>query len=273
MDARDAPLHSVDPFHAAAAWTAQGLPFVVAVVTDTGGSTPQLAGALMAIAATQAAGTVGGGAFEHLVMQTAREMLAPGGARARTVEAHLVRDLGMCCGGRMTAFLTRTDPRPALWIFGAGHVGTALAAQARLLDLQVTVVDGRAEWADPGRFSPGVAVLDVEPEDLLGGDAAAGPPPGAWVVVTTHSHPLDEAIVRALAPRLLAPQPLGYLGLIGSRAKWARFRARLLARGVSAAALDRVRCPVGLSLGAQTPAEIAVSIVAELVQMRRGASA
>ena len=272
MDARDARLHSDDPFQAAAAWSARGLPFVVAVVTDTGGSTPQLAGALMVIAAERAAGTVGGGAFEHLVMSTAREMLLPAGHRARTVEAHLVRDLGMCCGGRMTAFLTRTDPRPALWVFGAGHVGTALAAHARLLEVQVTVVDGRAEWADPARFAPDVTVLDAEPEDLLG-DATAGPPPGAWVVVTTHSHPLDEAIIRALAPRFLGPHALGYLGLIGSRAKWARFRTRLLERGVSAEALDRVRCPVGLSLGAQTPAEIAVSIVAELVQKRRGASA
>ena len=172
----------------------------------------------------------------------------------------------------MTAFLTRTDPRPALWVFGAGHVGTALAAHARLLDVQVTVVDGRAEWADPARFAPDVTVLDAEPEDLLS-DATAGPPPGAWVVVTTHSHPLDEAIIRALAPRFFGPHALGYLGLIGSRAKWARFRTRLLERGVSAEALDRVRCPVGLSLGAQTPAEIAVSIVAELVQKRRGASA
>jgi len=273
MATRDAPAHSDAPFQAAAAWSAQGVPFVVAVVTDTGGSTPQLTGALMMVALERAAGTVGGGAFEHLVMCTAREMLAPGGARTRTIEAHLVRDLGMCCGGRMTAFLTRTDPRPALWIFGAGHVGTALAAQARLLDVQVTVVDGRAEWADRGRFSPDVTVLDAEPEDLLGGEALSGPPPGAWVIVTTHAHPLDEAIIRALTPRTLGADALGYLGLIGSRAKWARFRARLQARGVPAAALDRVRCPVGLPVGAQTPAEIAVSILAELVQTRRGASA
>jgi xanthine dehydrogenase accessory factor len=167
----------------------------------------------------------------------------------------------------MTAFLTRTEARPTLWIFGAGHIGTALAAQARLADVGVRVVDDRAEWARPERFDADVQLVDGDPEDLLDRDGE-GPSRGDWALVTTHAHPLDEALVRRLATR-----DLGYLGLIGSRAKWARFRARLLDRGVPAEALERVRCPAGLDLGASTPAEIAVSIVAELVTVRRrGAS-
>lgn len=255
------------PLAAAARWSAGGYAFVLAVVTDTGGSTPRLAGTFMFISAESTSGTVGGGAFEHRVIETARSLLRPGAPATAVVDVHLVRDLGMCCGGRMTAFLTRTEARPTLWIFGAGHIGTALAAQARLADIGVRVVDDRAEWARPERFDADVQVVDADPEDLLDRDGE-GPSRGDWAVVTTHSHPLDEALVRRLATR-----DLGYLGLIGSRAKWARFRARLLDRGVPAEALERVRCPVGLDLGASTPAEIAVSIVAELITVRRrGAS-
>jgi xanthine dehydrogenase accessory factor len=164
----------------------------------------------------------------------------------------------------MTAFLSKTEPAPRLWIFGAGHVGTELAFLADRTGFDVTVVDDRPEWIDSARFPPGVRALDAEPEDLL--RAVGGPDPVDLVVVATHSHALDEDLVRALSSR-----PPAYLGLIGSRAKWARFRARLTERGVEAAFLDRVRSPVGLSIGAVTPAEIAVSILGELVAHRRGA--
>jgi xanthine dehydrogenase accessory factor len=246
-----------------AAQSRAGVPFVLATVTDTGGSTPRLAGAMMGVSAGGQSGTIGGGAFEHHVIAEARALLAAPGRSTAVVDVHLVRDLGMCCGGKMTAFLNKTEPAPCLWIFGAGHVGTELAPLAQRAGFQVTVVDSRAEWADAVRFPEGVEVLDAEPDDLL---KRRRPGPHAYVVVTTHSHALDEQLVAALSA-----EPPAYTGLIGSRAKWARFRARLTERGVPVAFLDAVRSPVGLDIGAITPAEIAVSIVAELVSVRRAA--
>ncbi len=247
-----------------AALEADQTAFVLATVIDHGGSTPRIAGARMAVWADGFIGTVGGGAFEKRVIDEARGLLA-GGRSVQRLDVHLVRDLGMCCGGRMSVFMEKVEPRPPLRIYGAGHIGTELAAIADRAGFAVTVVDARAEWADPTRFPDSVHVEDAEPEDHL---RANMPGPAEFVVVVTHDHPLDEALVRMLLPTSeAAPR---YLGLIGSRGKWARFVKRYRARGFSDDQIGRVRCPVGLDLGGTTPAEIAVSIVAELVTVRRG---
>lgn len=244
-----------------AALEAADTAFVMATVIDNGGSTPRVAGARMAVWGDGFAGTIGGGAFELRVIEEARALLG-GAGQVRRYDVHLVRDLGMCCGGRMSVFLEKVEPRPPLRIYGAGHIGTELSAIADRAGFAVTVVDARAEWADPARFPEAVAVEDAEPEDHL-----KAHPPGAeeYVVVVTHDHPLDEALVRAMLPA-----PPRYLGLIGSRGKWGRFVKRYRARGFSDDQIAVVRCPVGLDLGGTTPAEIAVSIVAELVAVRRG---
>ena len=153
------------------------------------------------------------------------------------------------------------EPRPRLWIFGAGHVGTELAAVAGETGFDVVVVDERDEWADSSRFPSSIEVHDADPIDLI---RAGRVDEGDWVVVMTHSHPLDEDIIR-----LLLPVSLSFLGMIGSRGKWARFVQRFRARDVPDEQIERVYCPVGLDIGAQTPAEIALSIVAQLVQIRR----
>ena len=241
---------------------AERVPFVLATITDTGGSTPRLAGARMAVCADTFYGTVGGGAFEQRVIEVARALLADPGRRIDGIDVHLVRDLGMCCGGRMQVFMQTITPKRALRIYGAGHVGTRLAAMADLAGFAVTVVDARAEWADPARFPDAVTVVDAEPEDHHRAHPAA---PEEFVVVVTHSHPLDEALVRAMDTQRPA-----YLGVVGSRGKWARFVNRLSARGVDEAWLATVRCPMGLDIGAVTPEEIAVSVVAELVATHRG---
>ncbi|MEZ4436513.1 MAG: xanthine dehydrogenase accessory protein XdhC [bacterium] len=245
-----------------ATYEATGTPFVLATVIETGGSTPRDAGARMAITHRDFAGTIGGGAFEKHVIDEARALLADPGREVHRLDVHLVRDLGMCCGGRMSVLLETIDPAPPLRIYGAGHVGTALAEAARLAGFAVTIIDARAEWSDPARFHPDITVIDAEPEDHLRHHT---PGPADYVVVVTHDHPLDEALVRAMLPA-----PPGYLGLIGSRGKWARFQNRYRARGFDDTQLARVRCPVGLDIGARTPPEIAISIVAELIAARRG---
>ena len=235
-------------------------PFVEAIVVDVAGSTPRLAGARMVITAEAADGTVGGGAFEHQVIGAARTLLADDTRQTETVAYHLVHDLGMCCGGRMTAFLNKTTPAPALWIYGAGHVGTALASAALAAGFAVTVLDERADWADATRFPGAVTVLDVDLE------THPLPAPDVFTVVMTHSHPLDEALVRELAA-----QQRRFIGVIGSRRKWALFEKRLLSRGLTPDQLAQVESPVGVAIDAQTPAEIAISVLARLIQVRRGA--
>ena len=125
----------------------------------------------------------------------------------------------------------------------------------------MTCVDARAEWANSSRFPAEVEVLDEEPEDHL---HAASPTQNEYIVVCTHAHDLDEALVR----RLLESDAK-YLGRVGSRGKWARFQKRFESRGLNPSLFERVRCPVGLDISAETPAEIAVSILAELVASRR----
>ena len=162
----------------------------------------------------------------------------------------------------MSVFLEKIDPMPRLFIFGAGHVGTELARTAAIAHFEVTVVDERAEWADPARFPDDITVEDADPVDFLKTLSLGS---NDYVAVMTHSHPLDEDLVRSLAE-----QNLKYLGMIGSRGKWARFTQRFRARDIPSDAIERVHCPIGLDISALTPAEIAISVTAQLIEVRRG---
>lgn len=235
---------------------------IVALATVVGvdGSAPRAAGARMLVWADgRTLGTIGGGNFEHQVTAAAREVLAE--ARPRRFAVHLTRDLGMCCGGAMEVYIEPLGLRERLVIFGAGHVARPTAALARDLGFDVVVVDEREDYADPARF-PGVEVVCADPrrwERTLKTDART------YVLLVTHEHALDQDLLQALLPRTWA-----WLGLIGSRAKAAKFFLRLRAAGVDEALFARVSTPVGLDIGAETPEEIAVSIAAELVRVRRG---
>jgi xanthine dehydrogenase accessory factor len=152
---------------------------------------------------------------------------------------------------------------PRLFVFGAGHVARPLAALAAATGFGVTVVDARAEWLTAERFPTAARELR-DPEAAvreLKLDASDS------VVVTTHDHALDQRVVQELLKH-----ELRFTGVIGSFAKQRKFALRLKARGFADDAIARMRTPVGLAIGAQTPEEIAVSIVAELVAVRRGAA-
>lgn len=240
---------------------AEGRPFVLCTVTATQGSTPQKTGARLVVRHDGSlSGTVGGGAIEQQVVDAAKALLKSPGSDAKTIETHLTHDLGMCCGGRMTVFLEKHGGRPSLFIFGAGHVAQELAVLAHRVGFSITVVDERAEWLTATRFPD--ATLSMGPPDLVAqkliGDS------NTYCCVTTHDHPLDQACVEALLRT-----PLAYLGLIGSQRKAARFRHRLEAAGFTGTEIERFESPMGLNIGAVTPAEIAVSVVARLVELRR----
>jgi xanthine dehydrogenase accessory factor len=229
------------------------------------GSTPQRVGAKMLVFADgRTVGTIGGGCYEHDALWKAREALESG--RPRLVEYELSDDFaqesGLICGGQMEVYIDPVAPAPPLYIIGAGHVGYHVARIAGAAGFRVHVVDDRAKFANADRF-PDAEEVVVEPiPDWL---ARAELPAAACVVILTrgHRHDLD-------ALRLLASRELRYLGLIGSRAKVSRLVDALIAEGLPPAGLARLHAPIGLDLGAVTPAEIAVSIVAELIAVRYG---
>ncbi len=250
-------------FDALAALVGAGRRFVLCTVVGASGSAPQRPGARMAcLGAGMAHGTVGGGAFERRVQEEAARLLATGGTRL--LELNLVRDLGMCCGGSMTVFLETIEPPAPLYVFGAGHVARPLAALAVEVAFAVTVVDEREEWLDPQRFPRAQRVL----EDPAAFARRHAGDPRACYAILTHDHALD--VETALG---LAGKPRRWLGLIGSARKALVARERLAARGVAEAELLALRSPMGLPIGARTPEEIAVSIIAELVQLRSSLAA
>lgn len=233
-----------------------------ALVTVVGveGSAPRASGARMLVYADGSiVGTVGGGTWEHKLIEAAVRAIPAG--RPVRFQAHLTRDLGMCCGGAMDALIEPLSTQERLHLFGAGHVAHALAPIALALGFEVIVYDDRDDWLTPERF-PGCTHVCADPRRRL---PALGPRDA--VVLVTHSHALDQDLLQSLLP-----EPFGYLGLIGSRAKVAKFFVRLRAAGMDPALFSKVCAPIGLDLGGREPAEIAVSIAAELVRVRHGHS-
>lgn len=240
----------------------------VALVTivRANGSTPQRVGAKMLVFADgRVVGTIGGGCYENDALWKAREALKT--RRASTVRYELADDFaeeaGLICGGQMEVFIEPIEPAPTLYIFGAGHVGFSLGRLAHEAGFEVRVVDDREKFANRQRF-PDAAEIVVD--DLPTWLERASMPASAYAVVVTRGHRHDLDAIRALAPRRLR-----YLGLIGSRAKVKRiYDALTVEATVSPEQLAQIYAPIGLDIGAVTPQEIAVSILAELIAVRRG---
>jgi xanthine dehydrogenase accessory factor len=243
---------------------ASGQPGALATVVRVTGSTPQRPGARMLMRADGSLlGTVGGGAIEQVVVGALHTALAGGDPYLLVRE--LGYDLGMCCGGRMEVFIEPLEAKPRLWLCGAGHVSEAVAGLARSVGFAVIVVDERDEQNNEQRFAGCTREL-VDPPALLRRSTLGA---RDWLLIATHDHHLDEQVLEVA----LAQKPR-YVGLVGSRRKVFRLLQRIAARrGESGLSLDNVYAPVGLALGAVGPEEIAVSVVAELVALRRGQAA
>jgi xanthine dehydrogenase accessory factor len=240
----------------------------VALITivSSNGSTPQRVGAKMLVFADgRTVGTIGGGCYENDALLKAREALRTRKAiRAKyDLNDDFAEDTGLVCGGQMEVFIEPLEAPPALYVFGAGHVGYYVARLASEAGFEVHVIDDRAAFANRERFP---AAAEVVVDDIPAWLSATTLPTSAYAVIVTRGHRHDLDALQALASR-----PLRYLGLIGSRAKVARIYEQLLAQGpITLEHLSHVHAPIGLDIGAVTPQEIAVSIVAELVAVRRG---
>ncbi|WP_371744478.1 xanthine dehydrogenase accessory protein XdhC [Georgenia sp. TF02-10] len=260
----------MDWLRAAAHLRAEGRAGVLVTVTGVRGHAPREAGAKMVVDATRTWDSVGGGNLEATVVDRARQLLATGARAPETLEMSLnehvtTRHGRQCCGGEVSVLLEPLPARASVAVFGAGHVGLELARILARLPLAVHLVDSRADQL----AGAGDAALDEGPADVRLHHAPAPEvvlrdlPPGSHVVIMTHDHAEDLVLCDAALHRA----DLGSIGLIGSSAKWARFRKRLAEAGHPPAAVARITCPIGLpGLAGKAPAAIAVSVAAALLQ-------
>ena len=243
----------------------RGEPAALVTIVSTTGSTPQRVGAKMLVFGDgRIVGTIGGGCYENDAFWKAREAIT--NRKPQLVHYELDDDFaqesGLICGGQMDVYIEPIEPSPELFVIGAGHVGFHLARLAHEVGFRVHVVDDREKFANRERF-PHAAEVIVE--DIPAWIARTALPPHAYVVIVTRGHTNDLEALRALAPR-----ELRYLGLIGSRAKVSRIYEQLVEDKMPGDALKHVHAPIGLDIGAVTPQEIAVSILAELIAVKHG---
>ena len=249
-------------------WLLAGRAVAIATVIHRQGSAPRDIGAKMLIGADgSTAFSIGGGAFEALVVGDAREALRRGEGFEKEYRftQHGEGATGMVCGGAVRVLVEVIAPAPPLVIFGAGHVGRALARLAVRLGFMVTVVDDRERELRESRFPAAVARVRAGVQFK---DGLPPVPEGAYVAIVTRCHETDLEAVRHAVGRGAA-----YVGLIGSRRKVKTVVARAIEMGTPREALATLRAPIGLPIAAETPDEIAVSIAAEMIAVRRGGAA
>jgi xanthine dehydrogenase accessory factor len=252
-------------FAAVAEALERGESAALVTIVSAMGSTPQRVGAKMLVFADgRIVGTIGGGCYENDAFWKAREAIKT--RRPELVHYELTDDFaqetGLICGGTMDVYIEPIEPSPELYIVGAGHVGFHLARLAADVGFRVHIVDDREKFANSERFPTAVEVVVA---DIPAWIDSANLPAHAYAVIVTRGHTNDLEALRVLAPR-----ELRYLGLIGSRAKVARIYDALVADQMPADILRRVHAPIGLDIGAVTPQEIAVSILAELIAVKHG---
>jgi len=245
-----------------------GKPVWQAIITDTDGSTPARAGMHLAVPETgNPFGNIGGGNLEHRVIDMIRTE-RPERALLRKFDLDeegmpLNGDAiatGMICGGRVEILIEPLFSSSRLFIIGGGHCGKALAHLAHLAGFQVTVIDNRKEILRKEDFPVPCKLIYSDYSDL---ETVIDFDNHAYLVIMTHGHVHDKQVLEYCLKR-----PSFYLGMIGSKKKTADTFTRLLEQGFSEEDLAGVHSPVGLSIGSQTPYEIAVSITAELIRKR-----
>ena len=268
---------------------AEGAPGVLVTVAEVRGHAPRDPGAKMVVGAAQTWGSVGGGNLEETAVRRARELIAAGGRRVEVLESrlnpHERHEHGQqCCGGEVRLLLESFPVRPTVAIFGVGHVGFELARILSRLEIRLHLVDSRAEQLDELRLADvtaGTADVSVH-RAVLGELILEQLPVGSHVLIMTHDHAEDfalcDAALRLSSTDLSASQLAiassdadkserwGSVGVIGSSAKWARFRKQLIEAGHDATVVDQITCPIGSpELVGKEPAVIAVGVAAALL--------
>ncbi len=243
---------------------AAGKPVALCTITRTRGSTPRRVGSKMLVHPDgRITGTIGGGEMEARVIEIAQEALVDGVPRnlAYTMTDPQRGDPGVC-GGQLEIYIEPIVPPPVLLVVGGGHVGRAVAHLGGWLGFRVIVSDDRPEFCTPENIPGGEAYYPLPLAELPEHIEITAQ---TYIVLTTRNVKVDVAGLPALLDT-----PAAYLGVIGSRRRWATTRSQLLETGLTEAQLAHISSPVGLELNAETPEEIAISILAEIVMLKRG---
>lgn len=251
-------------FAALAELEAQNRAAALCTIVTSRGSTPRHTGSKMLVYPDGAIiGTVGGGEMENRVIAEARQAIRDG--RPRMLNYDMVDpkrgDPGVC-GGQVEVFVEPLQPTPTIVVIGAGHVGRAVASLGKWLGYRVVVNDDRSGFCTPEAVPGGDEYIPTTMDEL---PKHMEINPWTYLVLTTRGMNVDVAGLPALLN-----SDAGYIGLIGSNRRWASARKAMLAQGVPAEQLERVRSPIGLELNAETPEEIAISILAEIIMLRNG---
>lgn len=236
-------------------------PFVLCTVVDAKGSVPGKVGARMIVYADgRIAGTVGGAGLEEKVKAAAKEALVTG--KPRTQSFDLMRrkpgGLDSVCGGTVEVYVEPVLPQPHLLLCGGGHVCNAVARLADQLEYSYSVLDDRPEYASPERYPSARSIYPMKPAEFF---SKVDPKRFSHLLLLGYSYQVDEEILQLGLPRFS-----GWIGLIGSQTKRHEMFDDLKKGGLAESDLARVECPVGLAIGAESPSEIAVSILGRIIQ-------
>ncbi len=243
----------------------EGRKAALATIINVRGSIPSFESAKMLVRDDGSiVGTIGGGCVEAEVWQAAKEIMLT--EKPQTLTFNLNNnpkyDSGLVCGGTLEIFIEPVMPVSTLYIFGAGHIAWSLYKVARIAGFEIVVVDDRETYANRERFPEARDVYADEYEQVM---AQLAPTESSYIVIVTRGHRDDMRVLR-----WAAKTPARYIGMIGSQRKVIAIYKELEKEGVAAEKLARVYAPVGIDIGAITPEEIAVAIVAELIAIRRG---
>jgi xanthine dehydrogenase accessory factor len=242
----------------------EGRVSALATIINARGSIPSVAAAKMLVRDDgTTVGTIGGGCVEAEVWQAAREIMKEEKPRILTFNLDQTpdKDTGLACGGTLQIFVEPILPSPVLYIFGAGHVGYNVYKIAQPAGFEVVVVDDREAFANRERFPDARDVYADEMDRIM---EQLAPPEASYIVIVTRGHRHDMRVLG-----WAVNTEAHYVGMIGSKRKVLTVCQELEKQGMSPEKLKRAHAPIGLNIGATTPEEIAVSIVAELIADRR----
>jgi len=243
----------------------KGEAIALVIVVEAKGSTPREVGTKMLVNKNGlVAGTIGGGMTEAKVIEEAKQALKEG--KGKLLIYHLTKeqaalDEGAICGGEMKIFIDVLQPKEEVLIFGAGHVAVCVSKLAKMMGFKVTIIDDREEFANQDRFPEADEIITEGIERALTHIKITS---STYIIIVTRGHLQDQEVLASVIKSKAA-----YLGMIGSRKKNATVFQQLIEQGVLKEELDKVHAPIGIDIKAQTPEEIAISIVAEIIQVRR----
>ncbi|MDD2251573.1 MAG: XdhC/CoxI family protein [Dehalococcoidales bacterium] len=253
----------IDIYEEVAKVKSEGREAALVTLIGASGSTPRGEGAkMMVLEDGSTRGTIGGGSIEREVTQAALEVMRKGKPERYKYELKKADEgLGMICGGDVEVFIEPVLQSPSLFIFGAGHIAYTLSKMAQMAGYKVTIIDDRPGFATPERYPEAEKTLTTSFGSSF---KELNISKWSFIVIVTYGHQADEVVLEEALKT-----PARYIGMIGSKSKNQAVYDSLKSRGVTEEQISRVYAPIGTRINAHTPEEIAVSILGQMIQVRR----